>query len=75
VLRGAVDCLTSARAVITEVSFVECYVGQPLFSDVVRFMADHGFHAHSLGMTTALGRPLLQTDMLFVAADRRSTNT
>jgi FkbM family methyltransferase len=75
VLQGAIECLTSARAVITEVSFVECYEAQPLFSDVVRFMADHGFHARALSTTTALGRPLLQTDMLFVAANRGPTIT
>lgn len=71
VLKGGPQCLRSAKAVLMEVSFVELYCGQPLFADVVRFMADHGFRLHALSMATPVGEPLLQTDVLFLqAADR-----
>ncbi len=65
VLRGGLDCLHRARAVITEVSFVEYYSKQCLFADVVEFMARQNFRLHSLGLGTALGKPLTQTDVLF----------
>jgi FkbM family methyltransferase len=70
-LKGGLQCLRSAKAVLMEVSFVELYRGQPLFEDVVRFMADHGFRLHAFGVATPVGKPLLQTDVLFLqAADR-----
>jgi FkbM family methyltransferase len=65
--RGA-QCLRSAKAVLMEVSFVELYHGQPLFADVVRFMADHGFRMHAVSIATPVGKPLLQTDVLFLQA-------
>jgi FkbM family methyltransferase len=64
-LKGGIDCLKSAKAVLAEVSFVEFYEGQPLFDDVVRFMADMGFRLHAVSATTPVGKPLLQTDVLF----------
>jgi FkbM family methyltransferase len=70
-LKGGLQCLKSARAVLMEVSFVEFYRGQPLFEDVVCFMADHGFRLHAVSVTTPVGKPLVQTDVLFLqAADR-----
>jgi FkbM family methyltransferase len=43
VLRGAPRTLERAIAVQTEVEFNRMYEGQPLFSDVDRFLRDHGF--------------------------------
>lgn len=44
VLKGAIKQLKhSALAVITEVGFVELYLGQPLFAEVDRFMRTQGF--------------------------------
>lgn len=65
-LRGAERCLQQARGVITEVSFVEFYPGQCRFEDVVRFLAEHGFRVHAFAVSTAVGRPVSQTDVLFL---------
>jgi FkbM family methyltransferase len=67
VLKGATACLAHACAVITEVSFVEYYEGQPLFADLVTFLNERGFVPHAFGVQTAVGRPIGQTDVLFVA--------
>jgi FkbM family methyltransferase len=66
-LRGAGAALRGARAIISEVSFVELYHGQCLFCDLVGFLAEHGFSLSALGGRTILGKPLLQADALFVA--------
>lgn len=73
-LKGGQDCLSSAKAVVVEVSFVEFYEGQALFEDVVRFMAENGFRLHAFSTTTPLGKPIYQTDVLFLTtAGRRAT--
>lgn len=66
-LRGAGDCLRSASAVLSEVSFVELYKGQCLFHDVVGFLAGRGFLLCALGSGTELGHRLTQADALFVS--------
>jgi FkbM family methyltransferase len=66
VLRGATICLGHARAVLCEVSFQKLYSGQALFHEVLSFLASHGFTLHSLGASTPLGVPLMQTDALFL---------
>jgi FkbM family methyltransferase len=71
-LRGAEKCLQTADAVLSEVSFVELYNEQCLFHDVTRFLADRGFLVFAFGAQTALGYPLLQTDVLFVREDIRN---
>jgi FkbM family methyltransferase len=68
VLRGARTALTTAKAVIAEVSFVEFYEGQCLFEEFVGFVAGHGFRLKAVGVNTPLGQPLAQTDGLFVRA-------
>jgi len=67
VLRGSLRSLEHTSAVIVEVSFREFYQGQCLFQDVVEFLAERGFALHALGQGTAMGKPLLQADALFVA--------
>jgi FkbM family methyltransferase len=43
VLRGAEQSLESVRMIETEVEFQELYEGQPVFTDVDRFLRDRGF--------------------------------
>jgi FkbM family methyltransferase len=72
VLRGGRRCLDHAAAVLVELSFREFYEGQCLFHQVVGFLAEHGFMLHALGQSTALGRPLVQSDALFVSNRHRA---
>jgi FkbM family methyltransferase len=71
-MRGAAGALGAARAVITEVSFVEFYKGQCLFHDIVGHLAESGYHLLALARCTPLGKPLMQTDALFVKNDIRA---
>jgi FkbM family methyltransferase len=71
-MRGAAGALGAARAVITEVSFVEFYKGQCLFHDIVGQLAESGYHLLALARCTPLGKPLMQTDALFVKNDIRA---
>ena len=64
-LKGAPRCLAHARSVITEVSFIELYEGQPLFHDVAAFLAAQGMLLKSLAAPTVLAKPLVSTDALF----------
>lgn len=70
VLKGALEVLAHATAVIVEVSFREYYSGQCLFSDVCSFLGTRGFELCALSVSTPLGRPLDQADVLFVRAGR-----
>ena len=72
VLRGAGRCLDNASAVLVEVRFQEFYERQCLFHDVVAFLAERGFMLFALGRGTAFGRPLIQSDALFVANRHRA---
>lgn len=69
VFRGAERCLHRARAVISEVSFVEFYPKQCRFEDVVTFLAEHGFRVHAFAFGTVLGKPVSQTDVLFLRCE------
>lgn len=73
VLRGAETCLAHARVVICEASFHTYYAAQPLFAELVAFLAQRGYTLQALGEGTALGRPLVQADALFLrtTADRK----
>jgi FkbM family methyltransferase len=46
VFENAVERLATALVIQTEVEFLPMYVGQPLFSDVERFLRQHGFMLH-----------------------------
>lgn len=67
VLDSAGPLLPGFAAIQLELSFVELYVGQPLFDDLRSRMDDQGLRLHSLepGISGADGR-LLQCDGLFV---------
>jgi len=66
VLLGAPGVLRNTRAIIAEVSFKELYTDQCRFDELVSHLAKSGFFVHALGHSTALGRPLLQSDVLFL---------
>jgi len=65
-LKGAPECLKSVRAVIAEVSFIEYYEGQCLFHDVVGYLAKSGLFLRAFGINTPTGKPVGQTDVLFL---------
>lgn len=73
-LRGAPECLTSAKAVITEVSFIEYYEGQCLFHDVVTYLAQFGLLLRAFGINTPTGTPVGQTDVLFMRGEKSEKN-
>ena len=68
-LKGATHCLAHAKYLIAEISFLEFYKEQPLFHDIVSFLAQHGFCLYALGTNTPLGKELSQTDVLFIRKD------
>jgi len=65
-LRGAPECLMSAKAVITEVSFIEYYESQCLFHDLVAHLARFGLLMRAFGINTPTGKAVGQTDVLFM---------
>ena len=69
-LRGAPECLMSAKAVVAEVSFVEYYEGQCLFHDVVTYLAQFGLFTRAFGANVPPGRLVGQTDVLFMRGGR-----
>jgi hypothetical protein len=50
------------------VSFVAYYEGQCLFHELVQHLAGAGLYLTALSATTPTGRPLGQTDALFMRA-------
>ena len=64
-LRGSVKAMQNAQYIFIEVSLEEFYTGQPLFHEVVAFMASHSFYATALKKETHVGKRLYQTDVLF----------
>jgi FkbM family methyltransferase len=69
-LRGGPECLTSAKAIVAEVSFIEYYEGQCLFHDLVTYLAEFGLFARAFGINMPTGRPVGQTDVLFMRGAR-----
>jgi len=67
VLAGAGDLVTEFGALQLELSFVELYVGQPLFEELYQRVRDWGYRIQSIepGFSDAEGR-LMQFDGLFV---------
>jgi FkbM family methyltransferase len=69
VLEGAAECLSYAKGVIAEVSFVELYERQNLFHEVAEYLARFGLLVRAFGINTNLGKSLVQTDVLFARVD------
>jgi FkbM family methyltransferase len=66
VLSGAISVLTYAKALIIEVSFLELYERQCTFPEICSFLDKKNFRIHAFGISTPLGKPLVQTDVLFM---------
>ncbi len=59
VFQGAARALSTALMIITEVEFVELYVGQPLFGDVDGFLRKNGYQFHTfMGFGQRFFKPL-----------------
>jgi FkbM family methyltransferase len=65
-LKGAPECLKSAKAIIAEVSFIEYYEGQCLFHDLVAHLAKYELFLRAFGVNTPTGKVVGQTDVLFL---------
>lgn len=64
-LKGGLKCMAHCKYLILEVSFVERHIGQPLFPDLVYFLAQHGFHLLSFPEFIHTGQKIYWTDILF----------
>jgi FkbM family methyltransferase len=67
VLKGASEILSKVKYLILEVSFVEFYAGQPLVEEIISNMFGNGFRFYAFGKNTAVGKRIIQTDVLFKA--------
>jgi FkbM family methyltransferase len=67
VLRGASRILSETEAVILEVSFFRFFTSNPIFSEVVGFMAERGFELYDLlgASVRPLDGALAQADVVF----------
>ena len=67
VLRGATAVLAETEIVILEVSFFRLFTSNPIFSEVILFMAERGFELYDfLGSSTRpLDGALAQADVVF----------
>ncbi len=71
VLRGGSRALTTADAVLLEVSFRELYEGQPLAHEVINYLGERGFAVGDIcSFSQAADGTLLQSDLLFLRRDR-----
>lgn len=60
VFENAVERLRGITVIHTEVEFVPMYVGQPLFSDIDRFLRQHGFVLHKFDpLVSRVIKPLM----------------
>lgn len=71
VLRGGLDVLSRAQAVVLEVSVVDSYKGAPLFAEVIRFMDEHGFVASEIGTIwrNCRSESMKEVDIIFIRKD------
>lgn len=67
ILHGAIDTLKRCEFVIAEVSIKKRFANGYRFSDVITFMADHGFEV--LSFLSGLTRMPRMSDVLFIPAD------
>ncbi len=68
VLEGAGECLQSVGVIQLEMSLVPLYEHQPLFTEMIGYLADKGFQLYSLedGFANMHTGQLLQVDGIFV---------
>lgn len=65
VLQGARNTLKFVTYIILEVSFVERHLSQPLFHDVIAFMASQNFYLYAFPLGIHMGTPIKSCDVLF----------
>lgn len=65
VLKSGIVCMNACKFIILEVSFLEFYKGQPLFEEVILFMASLQYKVLAFGHNTATGIKIEQCDILF----------
>jgi FkbM family methyltransferase len=70
ILKGAPSALTETQAIIAEISFFPFQSGMPVFHEVVRQLAEHGFVVHDILSLSLrpLDRAAGQIDVLFLSA-------
>ncbi len=71
-LKGAIKLLQNTKYILCELSFVEFYIGQPLFHEIVAFLAQQNFYIMAIKKYTHAGTRLYQTDVLF---EQRAVNS
>jgi len=65
-LKGGIKCLKQVEWIIIEVSFEQLYQDQPIFHEIINFMANNKFYLFSLGQNTPTGiHKLIQINCLF----------
>lgn len=71
ILRGGLNTLSHAKAVLLEVSFLDIYNNTPLADDVLSFMKSNGFVLYDICsiMRRPYDKALFQSDFLFVKED------
>jgi hypothetical protein len=71
VIRGGEHTVSAADAVISEVSFVSMYDGQPLFNHMYKTMSALGFSLAGMVENTCHPRTgeIMQSDAIFLASD------
>jgi hypothetical protein len=65
VLSNATECMKHCQFIILEVSFIERHIGQPLFHEILPFMASQGFELYSFPEKMHLAQRIYVTDVLF----------
>jgi FkbM family methyltransferase len=74
VLKGARAALPGAEVVLLEISLLPYNRSAPLFSDVIRFMAENGFVVYDFCNCQRWEQALLQVDLFFVKSDSNLRN-
>lgn len=67
-LKSAKDILKSVKVIVTEVEFVEAYAGQPLYSDVKKWLEEQGFKMVAKNFSPAISHWCWCGDVVFVRA-------
>jgi len=68
IMRGGLNVLDASKVILVETSFVELYVGQPLFADIYTFLSKRGFvykGAYQQKINTKTGEVIFE-DSIFV---------
>lgn len=71
VLKGASNCLQQTPIIILEVSFFSFLPNQPIFDQVIKYMAEHNYVVYDLfnPLRRPLDKALAQTDICFIKRD------